>query len=137
MPTVKPSIPATVVVASLLAVSACASASYTTRMAYLRKMANRGVETHNLLASQGAKIDAKRCTDAYNGLRDNSHPNDENGESSDAWLNQIQQFFVDSCVTGYPKPVPGDSSQPAPKTPLMPTSVTPRATPSLTETPHR
>ena len=125
--------PAAAILAGLLAVSACASANYTTRMAYLRKVANRGVETHNLLASQGAKIDAKRCTEAYSGLRDNSHPNDENGESSEAWLNQIQQFFVDSCVTGYPKPVPGGTPQPPPKISPSPAAPTLSASPSPTK----
>lgn len=133
MPTVKPLIPATAVLVGLLSVSACASANYATRMAYLRKVANRGVETHNLLASQGAKIDAKRCTEAYHGLRDDSHPTDESGQSSEAWLNQIQQFFVDSCVTGYPKPVPGGTPQPPPKVSPSPAAPTVSASPSPTK----
>jgi hypothetical protein len=119
--------------AALLITSACTSASYHTRIAYLRKMADRGVETHNLLTSQGARIDAKRCGDAYEGLKDNSPPADQGDTSSTAWLNQVKQFFVDSCVTGYPKPVPGDTPQPPAKTSTSPATPTPSVSPSPTK----
>jgi hypothetical protein len=102
-------------------------------MNYLRKIANRGVETHNLLYSQGAHIDPKRCDAAYNGLQDNNPPGDTpTGGVSDAWAGQVRQFFVDSCVTGLPKPVPGQAT---PTTP-PPTSATP-STPAPSKTPTK
>jgi hypothetical protein len=114
-----------------VALTACSTAaSYQTRMAYLRKIANRGVETHNLLASQGAQITVKRCGDAFEGLKDESPPTDTDPGPSKAWVDQIKQFFVDSCVTGYPKPVPGDTPQRPPNTSPSPATPTPSASPS-------
>lgn len=125
-----PALAATALAATTL--TACSSgASYSERMTYLRKVADRGVETHNLLYNQGARIDAKRCSDAYAGLQDNNPPGDtEEGGVSDAWAGQVQQFFVDSCVTGLPKPVPGQATPtPAPSGPT-PSSPTPSKPPS-------
>jgi hypothetical protein len=117
-----------------LSLTACSTAaSYQTRMAYLRKIANRGVETHNLLASQGAQVTAKRCGDAFEGLKDESPPIDTDPGPSKAWVDQIKQFFVDSCVTGYPKPVPGGTPQAPPKNSPSPTTPTPPVSPSLTK----
>jgi hypothetical protein len=85
-------------------------ASYAVRMAYLEKMASEGVQTHRLIVSQGGTTTAKRCTAAYGGLQDQSPPDDTGtGAPSQPWLNQIQAFFVQSCVTGLPKVVPGQS----------------------------
>ena len=122
--------PATLALLALLTAAGCSSASYTERMAYLRKVANRGVETHNLLAAQGAKIDAKRCDAAYDAL-DEDLPNDEGTGESIAWRAQVRQFFVDSCVTGLPKPVPGQPTpnSPSPTTPPASPSKTPSKTP--------
>ncbi len=98
----------------LLTLTACSGspASYTERMAYLRKTAARGVETHRLLASQGARIDGKRCKDAYVGLANDDIPHDyDDGVESNVteqWRDQVTAFFVDSCVSGLPRPVPGD-----------------------------
>lgn len=96
-------------------------------MAYLRLIANRGVETHRLLASQGTTIDAKRCEAAYYALKTNPPDDIAGGGDSLEWKGQVRQFFVDSCVTGLPKPVPG---QPAPS----PASTSPTATPSPSKT---
>ena len=116
-------LPALTALTLILTVTACSSASYSERMAYLRKTANRGVETHNLLYSQGAEIDAKRCSAAYDGLGDDDIPSDVTGSSpSREWLDQVRQFFVDSCVTGLPKPVPGQATTPPPApSPVSPT----------------
>lgn len=79
-------------------------------MAYLKKVANEGVQTHNLIVSEGGTTDAKRCTDAYSGLQDQQDAPDDVGYDagpSQAWLNEIQAFFVESCATGLPKAVPG------------------------------
>lgn len=86
-----------------------APASFAQRMAFLQKVSNEGVETHRLIVSQGGTTTTKRCTDAYGGLSDPSIPDDQaDGEApSDAWLGQIQSFYVESCVTGLPQAVPG------------------------------
>ena len=78
-------------------------------MAYLTKVANEGVQTHRFIIGEGGSTDQNLCTDAFNGLNDwDSAPSDEGmGERSGDWLNQIQAFFVQSCVTGLPKAVPG------------------------------
>lgn len=92
----------------LIGTTACSSANYDERMTYLRKTANRGAETHALLVSQEAAIDKERCKSAFNGLQDHI-PTDAAGASASAdWSGQVEQFFVDSCVSGKPKPVPGD-----------------------------
>jgi hypothetical protein len=95
-----------------LLVSGCSPAPYEERMNYLRKVAQQGAETHQLLASQEAKIDMERCKAAYGGLKDlGNRPADLGGGSlSNEWTTQIEQFFVDSCVSGKPKPVPGEST---------------------------
>ncbi|MFF4417444.1 hypothetical protein ACFYY8_33385 [Streptosporangium sp. NPDC001559] len=103
--------------------TACSVASYDEKMAYLRTVAKRGVEIHNLLASQGAAIDAKRCTTAYEGLNDDLPRDEVTDGLSQEWMTQVQTFFVDSCVSGLPKPVPGQ--MPAP-----PQSPTPSGSPS-------
>jgi len=105
--TVLGSAAATAVIIGL--VSGCGVASFTERMTYLEKVANEGVQTHRLIVGEGSKTDEKRCTDAFNGLNDwDAAPSDDGigGHTAD-WLNQIQAFFVQSCVTGLPKPVPG------------------------------
>ena len=93
-----------------------APASFAQRMAFLQKVSNEGVQTHRLIVTQGGTTSAKRCTDAYGGLSDPNIPDDQpDGEApSDAWLNQIQAFFVESCVTGLPQAVPeGPTSSPS------------------------
>lgn len=96
------------VVAGLTAGCVAGPASYAVRIAYLEKMASEGVQTHGLIVSQGGTTTAKRCTAAYGGLQDQDPPDDTGtGTPSQAWLNQIQAFFVQSCMTGLPKAVPG------------------------------
>ena len=101
--------------AMALTFAAC-SASYDERMAYLRTVANQGAETHQLLVDQEApRIDVKRCTEAWAGLANQEDfPQDIATGYSEEWKGQIQQFFVDSCVSGKPKPVPGDPVPPSP-----------------------
>lgn len=111
-------------VAAALAVSAAAGCStpapYQERMDYLRVVAQRGADTHTLLEAQGAAIDKKRCEAAYAGLDDGKQP--YAGVDNGAYVTQVEQFFVDSCITGKPKPVPGQS--PAPSGPAsVPASV--------------
>jgi hypothetical protein len=131
--------PATLVLvvgaASCLTVGCGAGASYAVRMSYLEKMASEGVQTHRLIASQGGTTTLARCTAAYGGLQDQNPPSDQgDGEGpSQAWLNQIQAFFVQSCATGLPKVVPGQSASQPPATPSeSSTGRTPTATPSPT-----
>ena len=122
--------------ALLLALLAGCSATYEERMAYLRKVAQQGAETHQLLRDQEAPtIDADRCVQAWEGLK---NPNEYPTTSSTArteWIGQIQQFFVDSCVSGKPKPVPADAPAPAPTTPAA-TTTAPSSTPSTTTAAH-
>ncbi|MCK9895216.1 hypothetical protein [Frankia sp. AgB32] len=121
--------PGLILAGSLLTLTACSTASYDERMAYLRKTAARGVEAHRLMASQGARIDAKRCHEAFVAVGNSDIPNDVNtGHVSDEWRAQVTAFYVDSCVSGLPRPVPGDprptsgrTSQPAPTSTLSTT----------------
>lgn len=108
------------------------SASYDERMEYLRTVAQRGADTHALIKSQEATIDKERCERAYEGLNDNDAPNVETYDNREGWLKQVKEFFVDSCVSGKPKPVPGDPVQSEPGSPTAsPTSVTtPETSPS-------
>jgi len=113
-----------VVVSAVLLVAGCARTStYEERMNYLRKVAQQGADTHQLLVSQeGPKTDPARCGAAWDGLkRPSEFPTDGfTGENTSKELaNQIREFFVDSCVSGKPKPVPAD---PAPAPPPSPTS---------------
>lgn len=116
------------VCAGTLAIASCTTTStYEERMQYLRKVANQGAETHQLLKSQDATVDAERCKGAYGGLQTiNDRPRDtQSGGFSPAWNAQIEQFFVDSCVSGKPKPVPGDDVSSAPPTSSSTLSSTP------------
>jgi len=88
-------------------------ASFADRMAYLKKIADQGVETHRFILSGGGVTTTKRCTDAYNGLQDNLDPPSDQGggvPASDAWMNQIEAFFVQSCTTGLPQAIPATST---------------------------
>jgi hypothetical protein len=107
------------------------AASYAERMTYLEKMASEGVQTHWLIVSQGGITTSKRCTDAYGGLQDQNPPDDTGtGVPSQNWLNQVQAFFVESCVTGLPKAVPGQSVSPSTSSPQP--SATPSGHPTAT-----
>jgi hypothetical protein len=113
---------AAILVAMLAALAglatACSGASYAERMAYLGKMASEGLQTHRLIVSQGGTTTAKRCTDAYSALQDQNVPDDSGvGSPSQEWIDQIQAFFVESCVTGLPKPVPGQPASPSTSSP--------------------
>jgi hypothetical protein len=103
------SVAATAVV--ICAITGCsAPATFAQRMAFLKTVDNEGVQTHQLIVSQGGTSTSQRCTEAYGGLQDtNDAPSDQGDDTppSQAWLNQIQDFFVESCITGLPEPVPG------------------------------
>lgn len=103
---------ALILAASLGLVTACSDgASFADRMAYRKKMANEGVQTHQLIVSEGGTTTDKRCTDAYSGLQDNNPPGDQPmGGNSQGWLDQVQAFFVESCVTGLPKATPSQEA---------------------------
>ncbi|MDG9677753.1 hypothetical protein [Micromonospora sp. DH14] len=77
-------------------------------MEYLRTVAQRGADTHALIKSQEATIDRERCDRAYGGLSANDAPNVDTYDNREEWFDQVKEFFVDSCVSGKPKPVPGD-----------------------------
>ncbi|MFF0874496.1 hypothetical protein [Micromonospora aurantiaca (nom. illeg.)] len=106
----KRSVAAAALALSLVAaLTACTkSASYDERMEYLRKVAQRGADTHDLLKSQEAAIDKERCERAYAGLNGSDAPHVESYDDPDSFLKQIKEFFVDSCISGKPKAVPGD-----------------------------
>lgn len=90
-----------------IAASSCGTnAPYQARMDYLHTVAQRGADTHALLEAQGAAIDKKRCEAAFDGLADSDEPQMTDGGD---YHMQVEQFFVDSCVSGKPKPVPGQS----------------------------
>jgi hypothetical protein len=106
----------TVSAAALLGLSGCSAATYDERMTYLRKVAQQGADTHQLLASQeGPVINGDRCGKAWDGLKNpGDFPSDiGGGGTTAAWQEQIRQFFVDSCVSGKPKSVPALPSSPA------------------------
>ena len=65
-----------------------------------------------LIVSEGGATDEKRCTDAFNGLNnwENAPSDDGIGGQTTDWQNQAQAFFVQSCVTGLPKPVPSQAA---------------------------
>ncbi|WP_433357916.1 hypothetical protein ACQP25_45290 (plasmid) [Microtetraspora malaysiensis] len=114
--------------AALTVIAGCSSSTYEERLAFLRKVANRGVDTYKLLYSQEARIDKARCERAFDGsgAADDAPP-DSSGGRTPEWRGQVKEFFVDSCLSGKPKPVPGDLPYPA-STPAI--SDSPSATPS-------
>jgi hypothetical protein len=97
--------------AGLLA--ACgAPASYGVRISYLRKMARQGVQANHLLKAEDVAITRNQCVSSYFALQDPDPRNDQGSglPLSDAWLGEIWLFFVQSCITGLPKPVPGQAA---------------------------
>lgn len=106
------------VVTGTVLVAGCTGepATYDEKNAYLRTVALRGAEQHAFLTSQETKIDRARCDAVFKGLI-NDIPNDSTSDSfaTEPWYEQVQAYFVDSCVSGKPKPVPGDATSPAPR----------------------
>ncbi|MGV9600715.1 hypothetical protein ACWDR1_29035 [Streptosporangium sandarakinum] len=100
-------------------------------MAFLHKVANRGVDTYKLLYSQDARIDKARCERAFEGSgADGDMPSDvAGGTSTPEWRGQVKEFFVDSCISGKPKPLPKDLPYPT-TSPSPTTSSTPTPSPS-------
>lgn len=97
--------------AATLFVAGCTDyADYDERLTYLRTVAQRGADTHALIVSQEANIDRQRCERAFDGLllNDDAPDIDWVGNELQKWQAQIKEFFVDSCISGKPKPVPGD-----------------------------
>ena len=113
-------------IATLFATAGCTDyAEYDERMEYLRTVAQRGADTHALIASQEGVIDKARCERAFGGLDDREQPMVDNdvateGNEMEAWEGQIKEFFVDSCVSGKPKPVPGNPAAAPSTTPPLP-----------------
>lgn len=127
----KLSIMTAALISSIAVLTGCSTSTYEERMAYLRKVANRGVDTYKLLYSQEAHIDKARCARAFEGSgADNDMPRDDAASGvSLEWRAQAEEFFVDSCVSGKPKPVPGDLPYPSASPPTT-LSVTPSASSS-------
>jgi hypothetical protein len=106
--------------AAALLLAACSGASYAVRIAYLGKMSREGVQANHLLKGEEVAITRKQCVSSYFALHES--PPDDQGDwnpPSAAWLGEIRLFYVQSCVTGLPKPVPGQAppartSTPAP-----------------------
>lgn len=116
-----------------------AAASFEERMDYLRQVARQGAETHDLLAAQEApRIDKERCDRAFNGVvRSEDFPSDQSsGGQSREWAAQIREFFVDSCVSGKPKPA-GDRDQPPATTTTTTTTADSETAVTTTEVPDR
>ena len=110
-------IPLTLAVVALLGTAGCTDfADYDERMNYLRNVAQRGADTHTFLKSQEATVDKPRCERAFEGVDvdDDAPAISSSGDEYDLWIGQIKEFFVDSCVSGKPKPVPGDAIPSAP-----------------------
>jgi hypothetical protein len=101
-------------IAALVGCSAPAS-TYQQRMDYLRKVAQRGADTHTLIASQEALVDKARCERAYDGfdVAEDAPALDGTVPERNKWTGQVKEFFVDSCISGKPKPVPGDPTPPS------------------------
>ncbi|MEU5869597.1 hypothetical protein ABZ815_51130 [Nonomuraea sp. NPDC047529] len=124
----------TAAVITAIATIGCSPAStYDQRMTYLRKVAGRGVDTYKLLYSQEAQIDKGRCERAFvgNGVINDAPDDVTGGGETPEWRAQVKEFFVDSCISGKPKPVPGDLPDPAASQP----STTPSPTAPSTATP--
>ncbi|KWX05863.1 hypothetical protein TH66_00570 [Carbonactinospora thermoautotrophica] len=56
------------------------------------------------MTSQGVTPDAKRCGAAFEAIATEDIPDARPWQT---WREQVRQFYVDSCVSGKPKPVPG------------------------------
>ncbi|MFG1620170.1 hypothetical protein ACGFI3_46115 [Nonomuraea wenchangensis] len=123
---------ATIAAAAVIAaaVTGCSQSTYDERMSFLRKVANRGVDTYKLLYSQESRIDKARCERAFegNGVSADAPADMATGSRTPAWQAQIKEFFVDSCVSGKPKPVPGDLPDPS-ASPQASTTASPVSSP--------
>jgi hypothetical protein len=95
--------------AAMLLLTGCA-VTYDERMNYLRKVANRGADTHKFIRAQEALVDKARCERAFtgNGAGRDAPTDRDLSSGSEGWDAQVKEFFVDSCISGKPKAVPGD-----------------------------
>jgi hypothetical protein len=132
---------------ALLLVGGCSAATYDQKLDYLHTSAERGAQMHFTLQYEKENPTLQRCTTEYNALTGtdnqvvnadgspmtngayapNDAPNDvaqflEGEGVSPNYASQISDFYVTSCVTGVPKPVPGQST--APSTPSAPATST-------------
>lgn len=100
----------------VLTTAACTdSFSYDEHVEYLRTTVQRGVETHRLLVSQAAQPTVERCGAAFDGTVTDipaDVPETRPSRVSEQWLEQVRAFFIDSCVSGKPRPIPADGSPP-------------------------
>lgn len=128
-------IPALVLTVAFPLAGCTSAASYDERMEYLRKMAEQGAETHQLLVDQGApEIDKARCIRAFDALiNKNEFPGDQpDGGTSEQLSDQIREIFVDSCVSG--RPGPGSGAPKTTTTTTGPEETTTTTTPAPTTT---
>lgn len=130
-------IPALVLTVAFPLAGCTSSASYEERMEYLRKMAEQGAETHELLRDQGAEIDKARCVRAFDALINKSEfPGDQpDGKTSEQLSNQIRETFVDSCVSGKPGEDTDETTTTTTTTAEEPTTTTPAPTTTTTTAP--
>jgi hypothetical protein len=127
---------------ALLLVGGCSAASYDQKIDYLHTVAERGAQMHTTLVNEQEKPTQPRCTAAYTALIGTDKVTIPNGGSgleahapedapndvdvadggpgvSPDYAGQISDFYITSCVTGVPKPTPG---QPSASTPAAPTT---------------
>lgn len=109
----------TAALAVLAVFSTSCSSTYDERMDFLRTAAQRGVANHRFIESQGGIIDKARCDRAYDGTdAGDDRPYTNGGQDGIDWEMQVREYFNESCVSGLPKPVPGDpvpTLSPSPK----------------------
>lgn len=93
--------------------------TYDAHVTYLQTTVQRGVEAHRLLVSQGATPTVERCGAAFDGTVTDipqDHPEAYQPENrlTKQWQEQVRAFFIDSCTSGKPTPVPSATSSPTP-----------------------
>jgi hypothetical protein len=118
---------------TLALVSGCA-ASYDTRMAFLDRMSSSGIKYRGQLQQQGTDPSDKACGIGYDLLKPNI-PNDEDGNISIEWTNQVREAYVKACLTGKPRPKPDPSGIKAVSPVPFSSSETPAAPGAVTATP--
>jgi hypothetical protein len=87
-------------IAALL-LSACGT-SYADRVAYLREVGLRGIETHNLLSAQNTQVTRESCENANTALNDDLPVLSENPTDVEkqAFSKLVEETFIKACVLG-------------------------------------
>ncbi|MET8833921.1 hypothetical protein ABZV78_08400 [Micromonospora sp. NPDC004540] len=96
--------------------TACTSgASHDEQMKYLDKMAQRGVEAHAVLKSQGGAGDPDKCEGIYglyNGRHGNDAPDVGSYDEKVALLEEGEGLFMNRCMNGAPSSAPAPRATP-------------------------